>query len=42
MPEEETLLHVEDYIDGKLHVFDQDSPSCRLHIESILAAQWTM
>ncbi len=34
MPEE-TLLLVEDYIDGKLHVFDKDWPGCLAHREHI-------
>ena len=41
MPEE-TLLLVEDYIDGKLHVFDRTGRNCLLLIVSISAALWIM
>ncbi len=41
MPEE-ILLLVEDYIDGKLHVFDKDWPELPLLTGSTLAARWTM
>ncbi len=41
MPEE-ILLLVEDYIDGKLHVFDKDWPEFPLPIGNTSAALWTM
>ena len=41
MPEE-ILLLVEDYIDGKLHVFDKDWPELPLPIGNTSAALWTM
>ncbi len=44
MPEE-TLLLVENYIDGKLHVFEcltRTGQNCLLLIVSISAALWTM
>ena len=41
MPEE-TLLLVEDYIDGKLHVLTRTGRSCLSLIVSISAALWIM
>ena len=41
MPEE-ILLLVEDYIDGKLHVFDKDWPELPCPSGNTSAALWTM
>ena len=40
--DEETLLLVEDYLDGKLHIFDQDWPELPFASRDHVAALWTM